>query len=129
MTTDWFTTEEVSSKRKAIAHVIEGLAREKLEQSNQLLPVLVFEPPAPKTRSKSRKPCYKEDLSSDEDLDTYNFSIAASGFYGERSGLRSQSQSLEEDSYLQRQRDREARAKRRQDGKVGFAWDNYCCIL
>ena len=45
ITKDWFTTEEVSAKRKDIAELIESLARDKLDKSSQVLPNLLFVPP------------------------------------------------------------------------------------
>ena len=148
VTKTWFERrEEFSSKRKQIAELIVTLSRDKLSQTNQQLPNLMFEPRAPVTRSKSRRPCF-DDVVDDQDEEDFNdvanFSFAAAGFYGERSGLRSQTSREPSSSFLadvhtkrieedqeQKKRDREARAKRRQDeaSKVGFTWKNLCSIL
>ena len=77
----------VSQKRKIIASIIEKLAQDNLKDSSQLLPSINFTAPAPVTRSRRRKPCYKESLTEEEDdfvsndADT-DFSFAAAGFYG-----------------------------------------------
>ena len=91
---DWFTIEEVSRKRQEIATIIEELAQDNLRVSSQLLPSINFTASAPLTRSRRRQPCYKESLTEDDDdlgKDAEDdMSFAAAGFYGERSGLRSQ---------------------------------------
>ena len=131
MTLDWFTTQEVSSKRKIIAETIESLSRDKLTGSSLLLPQIPFEATAARTRSRSRKPIYNDVIMDDEDEDAFKdetFSVAASGFYGERSGLRSRGRSnlLDEEKKGRAARDREQRAaKRRAAEKVG----NWCHLL
>lgn len=128
MTLDWFTTEEVSRKRRIIAETIESLSRDKLNESSLLLPQIPFEATAASTRSKSRKPIYNDVITDDEEEDPFKdetFSVAASGFYGERSGLRSRGRSnlLEPE---RGDRDREQRAaKRRAAEKVG----KWCHLL
>ena len=131
VTLDWFTTQEVSRKRKIIAETIESLSRDKLNESSLLLPQIPFEATAPRTRSRSRKPIYNDVITDDEEEDAFKdetFSVAASGFYGERSGLRSRGRSnlLDEEKKGRAARDREQRAaKRRAAEKVG----NWCHLL
>ena len=145
VTETWFERrEEFSSKRKQIAELIVTMSRDRLSKANQQLPTLMFEPRG--GRSKSRRPCFDDvvDDQDDDSNDVANFSFAAAGFYGERSGLRSQTSREPSSSFLadvhtkrieedqeQKKRDREARAKRRQDeaSKVGFTWKNLCSIL
>merc|ERR1719300_1886758 len=118
---NWFGAEEISKKRGEIAELIRILARPILEKSNQLLPVLNFESTTPVTRSKRRQkinfPNIDDYLTDDEDFypatdNLMETGIAASGFYGERSGLRS-SKRLEDDG-RQKLRDREKRRLRRE---------------
>merc|ERR1719300_872653 len=118
---NWFSAEEISKKRGEIAELIRILARPILEKSNQLLPVLNFESTTPVTRSKRRQkinfPNIDDYLTDDEDFypatdNLMETGIAASGFYGERSGLRS-SKRLEDDG-RQKLRDREKRRLRRE---------------
>ena len=128
VTLDWFTTEEVSRKRRIIAETIESLSRDKLNESSLLLPQIPFEATAASTRSKSRKPIYNDVITDDEEVDPFKdetFSVAASGFYGERSGLRSRGRSnLQEPERGDRDREQRA-AKRRAAEKVG----KWCHLL
>jgi len=115
---NWFSAEEISKKRGEIAELIRTLARSNLEKSNQLLPVLNFVSITPVTRSKRRqRPPNLDDYVTDDDFypatdNLMESGIAASGFYGERSGLRS-SKRLEDDG-RQKLRDREKRRLRRE---------------
>ena len=132
-TEQWLNdTSELSRKRKQIADIIEDLSREKLTQSSQLLPSLNFY--VPLTRSKARKPVQRDQSTDEEDFAATNdddFSVAASGFYGERSGLRSgksRTNLILENASLEnreRQRDRESRSRKAKT-KVNF-WDK-CCL-
>ena len=134
VTLDWFTTQEVSRKRRIIAQTIESLARDKLTESSLLLPQIPFEATAPRTRSRSRKPIYNDVITDDEEEDAFKdetFSVAASGFYGERSGLRSRGRSnlLDEEEGKgraardrDRDRDREHRAARRRAAEKVGKW-------
>ena len=152
-TLDWFTIEEVSQKRKIIATIIEKLAQDNLKDSSQLLPSINFAASAPVTRSRRRKPCYKESLTEEDDdfcndADT-DFTFAAAGFYGERSGLRSKTRAatvditddqdtvekyqdhrdiVEDNQSRQKQRDRDLRLRRVEERKVGRFWKT-CAIL
>lgn len=131
---NWFSAEEISKKRGEIAELIRTLARSNLEKSNQLLPVLNFVSITPVTRSKRRqRPPNLDDYVTDDDFypatdNLMESGIAASGFYGERSGLRS-SKRLEDDG-RQKLRDREKRRLRREkeERKVGGIM-KYCSIL
>ena len=131
VTLDWFTTQEVSRKRRIIAETIQSLARDKLNESSLLLPQIPFEATAARTRSRSRKPIYNDVITDDEEEDAFKdetFSVAASGFYGERSGLRSRGRSnmLDDEEKGRAARDREQRAaKRRAAEKVG----KWCHLL
>ena len=81
VTLDWFTTQEVSRKRKIIAKTIESLSA---TESSLLLPQIPFEATAASTRSKSRKPVYNDFITDDEEEEAFKdetFIVAASGFY------------------------------------------------
>ena len=137
-----------------IATIIEKLAQDNLKDSSQLLPAINFTAPAPVTRSRRRRPCYKETLTEDDeddfrdDADT-DYAIAASGFYGERSGLRSKSRAatvditedrdtaenyrdhrdiVEDMESRQKHRDRNLSLRRVEERKVGRFWKS-CSIL
>ena len=130
-------TSEFSRKRKEIAAIIEGLSQEKLTQSSQLLPTLNFHVPV--TRSKARKPVQRDQSTDEEEFaftndDDGEFSVAAAGFYGERSTKRSlrsgnpRTNLILENSSVEnreRQRDRETRSRKAKE-KVNF-WDK-CSI-
>jgi len=132
---NWFTAEEISGKRGNIAKLIRSLAWPNLEKSNLLLPVLNFVSTTPLTRSKRRQhiPDIGDYITDDEDFhpasdNLKESGIAATGFYGERSGLRS-SKRLEDDE-RQKLRDRERRRLRREkeERKVG-SFLQHCSIL
>ena len=124
-TDSWFNdSQEFSRKRKHIAEIIEDLSRDKLMASSQLLPTLRFD--APVTRSKVRTPVYRDQSTDEEDIVTTNddgeFSVAAAGFYGERSGLRSgrsRTNIILENADKERQKGLEKRKQRAKD-KVKF---------
>ena len=90
---NWFTIDEVVKKRDEIARLIRGLTKDQNGVKELTFPSIRFLPPDRTTRSKTRKKEYEHQSSESEDdswgkgqtLGGQTMSIAASGFYGERS--------------------------------------------
>ena len=129
-------TSEFYRKRGHIASIIEELSQERLSKSSQLLPTLNFYVPI--SRSKARKPVHRDQSTDEEDSATTSkddgeFSLAAAGFYGERSSRSLRSGKSRTNLILEnaarenweRQEEREVRTRRSKE-KVNF-WDK-CCI-
>ena len=90
ITPTWFTTEEVSKKRRSIAGTIAELSREDLKaNSSTLLPQLQFEALTHQKRRKSRKSARKHDAEVDAEkkveAGSLTFSATGTGFYEEKS--------------------------------------------
>jgi len=90
---NWFSIDEVVKKRDEIARLIRGLTKDQNGDKELTFPSIRFLPPDRTTRSKTRKKEYEHQSSESEDdswgkgqtLGGQTMSIAASGFYGERS--------------------------------------------
>ena len=91
ITPTWFTTEEVSKKRRSIAETIAELSRENLEadSSTLQLPQLQFEALTHQKRRKSRKSARKHDAEVDAEkkveAGSLTFSATGTGYYEEES--------------------------------------------
>ena len=91
ITPTWFTTEEVSKKRRSIAETIAELSRENLKTNSPTLqlPQLQFEPATHQKRRKSRKSSRKQDAVVDAEkkveAGSLTFSATGTGFYEEES--------------------------------------------
>ena len=91
ITPTWFTTEEVSKKRRSIAETIAELSRENLkaDSSPLQLPQLQFEALTHQKRRKSRKSARKHDAEVDAEkkveAGSLTFSATGTGYYEEES--------------------------------------------
>ena len=91
ITPTWFTTEEVSKKRRSIAETIAELSRENLKANSSTLqlPQLQFEALTHQKRRKSRKSARKQDAEVDAEkkveAGSLTFSAIGTGFYEEES--------------------------------------------
>ena len=88
ITPTWFTTEEVSKKRRSIAETIAELSRENLkaDSSTLQLPQLQFEALTHQKRRKSRKSSRKHDAEVNAEkkvveAGSLTFSATGTGFY------------------------------------------------
>ena len=89
---NWFTTEEISTKRDEIATLIRTLAEDQNSDKEMNFPSINFLPLVPVTRSKRRNKDFEYSSESEEDdwgkgqVLGGGSGFAAGGFYGERSG-------------------------------------------
>jgi len=93
---NWFTTEEISTKRDEIARLIRDLsADQNMDKEMKFPDDIPFLPPVAVTRSKTRREEFEHESSEEEEddwgrgqvLGGSSGGMAAAGFYGERSGV------------------------------------------